>query len=163
VLYAGANCNDTPIGEGSAADFEGAGIAVTVAPNATSTLRAVAVGALGGRSECSTSTLTYVHDTTPPETTEVPPKLGILLGKIYTGTATDSLAGIDRVEIKIVSRQGNSQINMTADLTCDALRRSCTWSKKLPTSNTVLGTITVTAVDRVGLRDPTPVVRRASP
>ena len=71
VLYAGSSCSGTPVGEGSAANFEGAGIAVTVPQNATTTLRAVAVGPLGARSECSTSTLTYVH---------LPPLRDVVLG-----------------------------------------------------------------------------------
>ena len=53
LLYAGSDCSGPPIGEGSAADFEGAGIPVTVARNATTTLRAVAVGVLGSRTACS--------------------------------------------------------------------------------------------------------------
>jgi hypothetical protein len=162
VLYAGSSCGGAPVGEGSAADFAGAGIPVTVAQNAATTLRAVAVGPLGTRSECSSSPLTYVNDVAPPDTTEVPPKLGILLGKIYNGTATDSLTGVDRVEIRIDSFLAGTQ-TLTADLTCDALRRSCQWSKKLPTLQTVLATVQVTAIDRVGLRDPTPVVRRTTP
>ena len=161
VLYAGANCNGTPIGEGSAADFEGAGISVTVPQNAATTLRAVAVGALGARSECSTSTLTYVNDTTPPETTEVPPKIGLLLGKLYTGTATDNLAGVDRVEIRL-----NSHVRQPADVDGGPqVRRAAALVHMVeedahaqrPSSRP----LQVTAIDRVGLRDPTPVVRRA--
>ena len=158
VLYAGANCDGTPVGEGSAADFAGAGIQVTVPQNAATTLRAVAVGALGGRSECSTSMLTYVNDVVPPNALDTTPKTGPVLGKLYAGTATDNLSGVDRVEIRIESR-GNP-VMLTADLTCDASRRSCTWSKKLPTMKTVNSTVRVTAIDRVGLRDPTPVVRQ---
>jgi len=158
VLYAGSDCTGTPIGEGSATDFAGAGIPVTVAQNATTTLRAVAVGALGQRSECSTSTLTYVNDVVAPNAIDTTPKTGPVLGKLYAGTATDNLAGVDRVEIRIESR-GNL-VMLTADLTCDASRRSCTWSKKLPTVATTNSTVRVTAIDRVGLRDPTPIVRQ---
>jgi hypothetical protein len=156
----GTSCSGTPVGEGSAADLAGAGIPVAVTQNAATTLRAVAVGALGTRSACS-SGLTYVNDVAPPDTTEVPPKLGILLGQTYTGTATDALTGVDRVLIRIDSLRAGTQ-TLTADLTCDALRRSCTWSKQLPTLTTVLATLQVTAIDRVGLRDPTPVVRRTT-
>ncbi len=76
VLYAGSNCSGAPIGEGSAADFERAGIAVSVTQNAATTLRAVAVGPLGQRSECSTSTLTYVH---------VPPLRDVVLADAPVG------------------------------------------------------------------------------
>ena len=147
------------IGEGSVAEFEGAGISVTVARNATTTLRAVAVGVLGSRSACSTSPLTYVNDVAPPDTRENPPPLGLLSGTTFTGTATDNLSGVARVEVAIDSPLFGSQ-TLLAKLTCSAPRRSCQRSQKMPLLGSVLARIQVTAIDAVGLRDPSPVVRR---
>ena len=158
MLYAGSDCSGVPIGEGSAAQFEGAGIPVTVARNATTTLRAVAVGVLGSRTACSTSALTYVNDVAPPDTRENPPRSGLLLGTTYTGTATDNLSGVARVEVALDALFGSQ--TLVAKLTCDASRRSCQWSQKLPLLGSVLARIQVTAIDAVGLRDPSPVVRR---
>jgi hypothetical protein len=65
-LYTTADCSGTPVASGTAEDFSGAGIAVTVADDSTTVFHATATDAAGNTSVCSTSTVTYVEDSTAP-------------------------------------------------------------------------------------------------
>ena len=67
-LYATPNCTGPGFGAGVAAAFASPGIQTSVFNDAATTLYAT-VSAGGTTSACSTSSLTYVEDSTPPETT----------------------------------------------------------------------------------------------
>ena len=65
-LYTTADCSGSPAATGTAAAFASPGLQVTVAPDSTTTFRAPATDAAGNPSACSTSSLTYVNDSTAP-------------------------------------------------------------------------------------------------
>jgi hypothetical protein len=65
-IYTTSGCTGTPLATGSAAEL-GTGITVTVPDNSTTAFRATATVS-GNTSACSTP-LTYVEDSTPPDTT----------------------------------------------------------------------------------------------
>ncbi|MCW2997679.1 MAG: hypothetical protein JWN65_1228, partial [Solirubrobacterales bacterium] len=64
-LYTTTDCTGSPAGTGTAAAFASPGLAVTVATDDSTTFYATVTDA-GGTSLCSSSTLTYVNDSTPP-------------------------------------------------------------------------------------------------
>lgn len=64
-IYPTANCTGTPV-VGEAADFNASGITVNVANDSTTTFSATVTDSGGGVSACSSSTVTYVEDSTPP-------------------------------------------------------------------------------------------------
>jgi Ca2+-binding RTX toxin-like protein len=68
-LYTDAACTSAVAGEGSAATFASPGIAVNVADNATTTFYARSFDVAGNASPCSASAVTYVEDSTEPQTT----------------------------------------------------------------------------------------------
>ena len=65
-VYSSAACTGTPLGSGTAAAFAAGGVAVTVPSDATTTLYATATDAAGNASACSTSSVSYTEDSTPP-------------------------------------------------------------------------------------------------
>jgi hypothetical protein len=62
-LYADSACSGLGLGTGTAADLAGPGIPISVAENATTTVFARVADASGNSSPCSTSSVTYVHQT----------------------------------------------------------------------------------------------------
>jgi hypothetical protein len=67
LLYA-TDCSGTPVGAGTAAQFAAEGVTVTVADDSTTTLRATATDAAGNTSACSATSVSYVEDSTAPDT-----------------------------------------------------------------------------------------------
>ncbi len=65
-LYTNAACTGTPIAQGSAAAFASPGLTAPVLDDTTTAFYAEVVDNLAGVSDCSTSTITYVEDSTPP-------------------------------------------------------------------------------------------------
>lgn len=65
-IFAGDDCDGVPLGSGVAGVDGRFEIAVTVPSDSTTTFRARVTSAGGVTSECSTSTLTYVEDSTSP-------------------------------------------------------------------------------------------------
>ncbi len=65
-LYTTADCTGAPAATGTAAAFESPGLSVTVAADSTTTFRATSTDDVGNTSDCSTSSLTYVSDSTAP-------------------------------------------------------------------------------------------------
>ena len=65
-LYANAACTGGPAATGTTAAFASPGLTVTVAPDSTTTFYATATDAAGNVSSCSTSSLTYVQDSSLP-------------------------------------------------------------------------------------------------
>jgi hypothetical protein len=64
-LYTSSDCSGSPVRDGFAADLTSPGLQVSVANNSTTTFRGTAtLGAF--TSACSTSSITYVEDSTPP-------------------------------------------------------------------------------------------------
>jgi hypothetical protein len=71
-LYANSDCTGTPVAIGTAASFASPGIAVAVPDNSTTTFHATATDpTIDLISNCSTSSITYVEDSTTP--TPTPP------------------------------------------------------------------------------------------
>lgn len=68
-IYTNPSCNEPRSSEGTSASFASPGIQTPVLNDATTTLYARVLDAQGTPSLCSTSSLTYVEDSTPPETT----------------------------------------------------------------------------------------------
>jgi uncharacterized delta-60 repeat protein len=67
-LYTVPLCTGAPVAEGTAAEFASPGLQVSVADNSSTTFRATATDPAGNASPCF-STITYVEDSTAPETT----------------------------------------------------------------------------------------------
>jgi hypothetical protein len=68
-LYTDASCSGVPAATGSADDFASPGLAIAVDDDSSTTVRATATDAAGNTSACSASTVTYVEDSTAPQTT----------------------------------------------------------------------------------------------
>ena len=68
-LYTRSDCSGPPTTTGTAARFSTAGIGVSVADDSMTILHATATDADGNTSDCSTDSITYVEDSTAPETT----------------------------------------------------------------------------------------------
>ena len=65
-LYAGGSCGGAIVASGSAAAFASPGLAVAVADDSTTTLRATATDAAANTSACSPAAITYVEDSIAP-------------------------------------------------------------------------------------------------
>ncbi len=95
-IYGDATCTDTVLGNGSAADFNGAtGITAAVAGDQTTDLRATATDAAGNASPCP-SPFAYTEDSTPP----VAPSI--------TDTDPNSPANDNNPEIKGTAEAGST-------------------------------------------------------
>jgi hypothetical protein len=68
-LYTNATCAEPRASEATSAAFASPGIQTSVLNDHTTTLYATVTNSAGTTSACSTSSLTYVEDSTPPETT----------------------------------------------------------------------------------------------
>jgi hypothetical protein len=66
-LYTSSDCTGSPAAQGTASAFASPGLAVLVDNNSSTIFKATATDAAGNASPCS-SGLTYVEDSTPPET-----------------------------------------------------------------------------------------------
>ena len=65
-LFTNAACTGTPIAQGTASDFASPGLTASVSDDTTTTFYAAAVDNLNGVSNCSTTSITYIEDSTPP-------------------------------------------------------------------------------------------------
>ena len=68
-IYDDASCTEPPEATGDSATFASPGIELTVADDTTTTFHATATDAAGNTSACSTDSITYVEDSTAPQTT----------------------------------------------------------------------------------------------
>ena len=68
-LYPTSDCSGPPAAIGSAGEFGGAGLAVNVTDDSTSTFHATSTDFGGNKSACSTGSATFVEDSTAPEAT----------------------------------------------------------------------------------------------
>jgi hypothetical protein len=142
-LYANPACTGVPVAQGTAADFAAPGLELTLADDTSITLYANATDALGNRSGCSAASITYVEDSTSPETTIVsgPP------ATIAAGTA---------------ARFGFSSSDAVSSFQCrvdSAPFEPCTSPQTVMATATGAHRFDVRAVDRAGNADPTPAAR----
>jgi hypothetical protein len=77
----------------------------------------------------ATGTVTVNVDLTDP-TSAISPTNGKITLRALTGTAADALSGIRSVRVTVTKLSGKPMQPLSGDavLTCDAARRSCTWS-----------------------------------
>ena len=66
-LYTNASCTSAVAATGTGAEFTSQGLLVTVAPNTTTAFYATATDAAGNASACSANSVTYVEDSTNPD------------------------------------------------------------------------------------------------
>ena len=90
-LYTTGDCSGSPAASGTAAVFSSPGVAVTVGAGSTTTFKATATDAAGNTSACSTSSLTYINDSTAPGlvtlTSVTPGSPGQSLNPVVKGNA----------------------------------------------------------------------------
>jgi hypothetical protein len=67
-LYTNASCSGTPVASDATFNFISPGITVSVSDDSTTTFYARATDPAGNVSDCSTSSITYVEQSTPPAT-----------------------------------------------------------------------------------------------
>ena len=65
-IYTTNDCSDAPAATGTAAAFASPGVTVSVSDDTSTTFKATATDAAGNTSGCSTSSVTYVEDSTAP-------------------------------------------------------------------------------------------------
>jgi uncharacterized delta-60 repeat protein len=104
-LYTTPSCTGSPAATGSAASFLTPGLTVSVADDTTTTFRATATDAVGNTSACSTDSITYTEDSTPPG----PPTV--------SDTDPDSPANDNNPEIKGTAEAG-STVNLYTSSDC---------------------------------------------
>lgn len=141
-LYANPTCTGVPVVQGSAAEFASPGLELTLSDDTSITLYGTATDALGNPSGCS-APITYVEDSTSPETTIVsgPP------ATIATGSAP---------------RFGFSSSDAGGSLQCrvdSAPFEPCTSPRTTAPASRGAHRFEVRAVDRAGNADPTPAAR----
>jgi hypothetical protein len=107
TIYTDAACTNLAA-TGSAADFNGTGIEVTVADGSTTTFNASANGAIGGESNCSSDSVTYAEQDSPP----APP----------TSLATDPVGPANGNTPSVSgSAQPGSTVKIYTDATCSGM------------------------------------------
>src|SRR5205807_1703315 len=104
-LYANATCADGAAATGTAAAFASPGLTVSVGDDSTTSFYATATDAAGNISACSSSSVTYVEDSTPP----AQPTL--------TATSPSSPANDNFPEI-LGSAEAGSTVKLYANATC---------------------------------------------
>jgi Ca2+-binding RTX toxin-like protein len=68
-LYKTSDCSGAPMASGGAATFASPGLTVSVADDTTTVFHATATDGASNVSDCSSTTITYAEDSTPPDTT----------------------------------------------------------------------------------------------
>jgi archaellum component FlaF (FlaF/FlaG flagellin family) len=92
-LYASADCTGQPAATGTATRFASPGIAVSVPDDSSTTFHATAIDADGNASACSRDSITYVEDSTAPDTTITPGLSETVDSHVVTFTFASSEAG----------------------------------------------------------------------
>ncbi len=109
-LYTNATCTGAPAATGSAAEFASPGLAVSVPDDSTTTFHATATDAAGNTSTCSSGSVTYVEDSTLPDTTPPdPPTL--------TGTDPSSPANENSPKV-LGTAEGGSMVKLYETSDC---------------------------------------------
>ena len=114
-LYATSDCSGAPEATGTAAAFA-TGFTVAVSDDSSTTFKATATDAAGNVSGCSSSSVTYVEDSTDPTSAITFPAAGGIYSPGawnggcasagFCGTANDG-SGIHKVELSIRDSLGN--------------------------------------------------------
>jgi hypothetical protein len=138
-LYPNSTCSGPSIGSGTAADFAATGITATVPSGATTTIFARALKTGQASSACSTTSVTYVNDSTKPDTT-------------ITSSPAGGVAKSLTVSIGFTSSEASSTFACTLDTGASA---ACT-SPKSVTVTPGQHTFKVAATDSAGNTDATP-------
>jgi hypothetical protein len=139
TLYANGTCSGASLGSGTAADFAGAGVTATVPPGATTTIFAAASKAGQFNSACSATSVSYVNDSTKPDTT-------------ITSSPAGGIAKSLTVSIGFTSSESPATFSCKVDTGAAAPCNS-------PASITVTPgqhTFSVAATDSAANTDPTP-------
>jgi Glycosyl hydrolase family 26 len=103
-LYANATCAGAPVASGSATSFASPGITASVADNTTTTFHATASNTAGA-SACSTSSVTYTEDSTPPAAPTV--------------SSTNPVSGSNNNSPKVIgSAESGSTVKLYTNSTC---------------------------------------------
>jgi hypothetical protein len=104
-LYPNATCSGTEAASGTAAAFASPGLTVSVANDSSTTFYATATDAAGHTSACSTSSITYVEDSTSPA------------APILTDTNPDSPANDNSPEV-LGTADAGSTVKLYANASC---------------------------------------------
>jgi YVTN family beta-propeller protein len=144
TLFTNATCMSSVAASGTAAAFASPGFTVGVADNSTTTFYATATDAAGNESSCS-SGLTYVEDSTPPDTI------------IDTGPAEGSTTTATAATFTFHATQSGStfacKLDTGAPEACDAGTRTYTGLTRGS------HTFSVVATDAAGNSDPSAATR----
>ena len=154
TLYASPDCTGTPLATGGATTLGGAGIAIAVADDSTTAIRATGRDAVGNTSSCS-APITYIErtrtdgggggggggggaDTTAPETTATTPK-----AKVKT----------KKKKAKVVFDLRSTEAGSTFECSLDGAAPSACTSPLTMKLKKGKHTLEVVAIDRAGNRD----------
>jgi hypothetical protein len=137
------DCSGTPVGSGSAAQFAAEGVTAAVADNSTTVFRATATDAAGNTSACSATSVSYVEDSTAPDT-----------------RVTFAPAGKtrDRTPTFLFSARGEENVTFVCSLDGRAFKR-CDSPKTYGRLSLRRHTFKVRAVDAAGNTDPSAASR----
>ncbi|MBI3071759.1 MAG: hypothetical protein HYY84_06475 [Deltaproteobacteria bacterium] len=148
-VYGQPDCGGAVVGEGTGAELATDGIAVSVTDDSTTTFSAIATDATGNTSPCSSTTVTYIEDSTPPAAPSVnaatnPPSPGKSLTPRVSGSAE---AGATIEIFKSATCEGvPAATGSAADFASGGIAISV--------ANNATTTISVRAVDVAGNRSP---------
>jgi hypothetical protein len=106
-IYDNAACTGTSLGSGTADDFNGStGVTATVAHDTTTTLYATATDGSGNESTCSTTSVSYTNDSTPPAAPTV------------TATSPASPSSNDTPSVTGSGAEADSTVNIYDNAAC---------------------------------------------
>ncbi|HSC20589.1 MAG TPA: glycosyl hydrolase [Solirubrobacterales bacterium] len=104
-LYTNSTCTSALAATGTAAAFVSPGIGASVADNTTTTFYATATDAAGNVSPCSSTSVTYVEDSSPPA--------------VPTVSSTNPASGSNNNEPKVIgSAEAGSTVKLYTNGTC---------------------------------------------
>jgi hypothetical protein len=139
----GDTCTGATLAPGATCTFD-VTLEVTVAGTRSAT---ITIGSSVGN---RTVSLTGVGDLTGPTSAFTTSNNGIVLPtQSVTGTVTDDRSGVVTVTVTFTPLLPTGGSTVQATLSCNATRRSCTWSAAVPLIPGVY-TVTVTATDLAG-------------
>ncbi len=146
-IYTNPSCNEPRASEGLSAAFASPGIQTSVVNDATTTLYARVLDAGGTPSLCSTSSLTYVEDSTAPETT------------IASGPEGTVSAGAT-VRFELSSSEPGSRFECHLhDPGFQPCSSPATFPARATGSSATTAQLQVRAIDRAGNEDASPAAR----
>ncbi len=142
-LYTSADCTGSPAATDTAANFASPVITVAVANDSTTTFKATATDAVGNTSPCSAG-LTYVEDSTAPETT------------VDSGPSDGSRTNDATPAFGFTSSEAGSSFQCKVDSSAYA---ACSSPNTIAALADGSHSFEVRATDQAGNADPTPASR----